>query len=420
MNTLREAAAAMLEQLGDRPDARPQVATQALQVERMTCEVRGAQDSELVSLQLQDARLLAVCSCGVPTCVHVYAALCWLAPEPTRTPGREPVVKRSRSEHPTTVTARRPQRPPYAAQLGDALADVVTAVVRAGVCTDRVASVLENLARVERALPEPWPLGLLRWIGRMHEAVDAQDTALAAQALGAAATVTCDLRNSQLPPEAHVRLSSWFGASEATRVRLSDRSLIEVAREWLHGTTRNQIERRYLIDLDNGECFREECVRGDRSASVGPCPRLVGVSLAEVEPSCAPRRLQLLQYTTTPNLERTHWDNLVAWGQRDSEALLAAYRAAIAELGALAEPFALTTPRGLQLDAGPSLILERGAPLPLFAEEDSGVLKYCEQVARASTVTWVAGRLIERGGQLMLRPLSLGITDAAGPRYERL
>jgi hypothetical protein len=417
MKALRKAAEVLLEELGIRADTE----AQGFQIERMTCEVRGAQRSELVSARLDEGRLAAVCSCGEPRCAHVVAALQLMAAEPAAHAVHEAPGKHSRSDRPPTEP-RSSELPPASLQLGDALADVVTAVVRAGVCTDRVASVLENLSRVERALPDPLPLGLLRWLGRMREAIDAQDTALAAQALGAAASVTTDLRSAQLQPEAHVRLSTWFGAADQALVRLSDRSLVEVAREWLHGNTRNQIERRYLIDLDSGECFREECVRGDRSASVGPCPRLVGVSLAEVEPSCAPRRLRLLQYTTTPNLERTHWDNLAAWGQRDSEALLTAYRSAIAELGALAEPFALTAPRSLTLDdrARPSLVFERGAALPLFADDDSGVLKHCERIARSATVVWVAGRLLEHAGQLMLRPLALGLSDASGPRYERL
>lgn len=419
MKALRQAARTLLEQVGSSADAGPMLDAHGLQIERMTCEVRGPQQSELVSLRLEEGRLTAVCSCGEPRCLHIRTVLQLMAVEPAQHVGHELIGKHPRSDRPPNEP-RSTQLAAASEQLGDALADVVTAVVRAGVCSDRVATVLENLSRVERALPEPLPLGLLRWLGRMREAIDAQDTALAAQALGGAAAVAADLRSSELQPAARVRLCSWFGAPDQALVRLSDRSLVEVAREWLHGNTRNQIERRYLVDLESGECFREESVRGDRRVSVGPCPRLVGVSLAEVEPSCSPRRLRLLQYTTTPNLERTHWDNLAAWGQRDSEALLSAYRSSVAELGALAEPFALTAPRALTFDARPSLAFDRGAPLPLFAEDDSGVLKHCEHVARSATVVWVAGRLLEYTGQLMLRPLALGLSGASGPRYERL
>jgi hypothetical protein len=312
------------------------------------------------------------------------------------------------------------QDPAATTRLADALADVVTAVVRAGVCSVHVASILESLSRVERALPPPLPLGLLRWLGRMREAIDTKDTALAAQALSAAVAVSSDLRSYQLQPGARNRLSSWFGAGSAPLEAISDQSLVEVAREWLHGNTRHQIERRYLIDLASGECFREELARGDRSGSIGSCPRLIGVSLAEVEPSSGPRRLRLLQYTTTPNLERTHWNHVAAFGKRDSDALLSEYRAAISELGALAEPFALVAPSGYQPDALPRLLFERGAPLPLFAEDEPGIQQQCERLLRSSAVSWVAGRLLEHDGQLMLRPLALGLQDAAGWRYERL
>jgi hypothetical protein len=411
MKALRRAAGVMLQEI--------ELASEspALQIERMTCEVRGPQRTELVSLRLEEGRLLALCTCGEDGCAHLVTALRLMAADTNAADGG--TGKHPRTEYPAPEP-RITQAPGPSLQLADALADVVTAVVRAGVCSDRVASVLENLSRVERALPDPLPLGMLRWLGRMHEAIDAQDTVLAAQALGAAAAVSTDLRSSQLQEPAKARLSSWFGASEQSLARLSDRSLIEVAREWLHGTTRNQIERRYLLDLDSGECFREECVRGERAVSVGPCPRLVGVSLAEVEPSCSPRRLRLLQYTTTPDLERAHWDNLAAWGQRDSEALLTAYRASVAEFGALAEPFALAAPRALQRETRPSLLFERGAPLPLFADDDPGLLKHCDRLARSATLVWVAGRLLEHAGQLMLRPLALGLRDSSGLRYERL
>lgn len=408
MKSLRRAAGVMLQQI-ELPSE-----SQALQIERLTCEVRGPQRTELVSLRIEEGRLLAVCTCGESACAHVATALRLIAADPGAAD-----VKPSRSDRPPPEV-RITQAPRASLQLADALADVVTAVVRAGVCSDRVASVLENLSRVEKALPDPLPVGLLRWLGRMRAAIDAQDTVLAAQVLGAAATVSTDLRSSQLQEPAQARLCSWFGATEQSLARLSDRSLVEVAREWLHGNTRNQIERRYLLDLDNGECFREECVRGERPASVGPCPRLIGVSLAEIEPSCAPRRLRLLQYTTTPDLERTHWDNLAAWGQRDSEALLTSYRASMSEFGAVAEPFALTAPRGVQRDTRPSLLFDRGAPLPIFTDDDPGLLKHCERLTRASTLVWVAGRLLEHAGQLMLRPLALGLRDGSGLRYERL
>ena len=55
MKALRKAAGALLDELGGA--AAPPLETEVLHVERMTCEVRGPQRSELVSMRLEDGRL---------------------------------------------------------------------------------------------------------------------------------------------------------------------------------------------------------------------------------------------------------------------------------------------------------------------------------------------------------------------------
>jgi hypothetical protein len=65
-------------------------------------------------------------------------------------------------------------------------------------------------------------------------------------------------------------------------------------------------------------------------------------------------------------------------------------------------------------------VFERGAPLPLFADDEPGIRKQCERLLRSSAVSWVAGRLLEHAGELMLRPLALGLRESARWRYERL
>jgi len=437
VRALREAAGAMLGALRDdalvappdplaqplRPDNDGELDSdlRAVQIDRLTCEVQHGPQRELVSLRLQDGQLQVICSCGQPGCVHLRAVLQLTASVSSQRPGPAGATHASVERSALERAAHDLPAPAVAAQLGDALADVVTAVVRAGICSDRVASVRETLSRVERALPPPLPLGLSRWLGRIHEAIDTQDTVLAAYALSAAARLAEDLRSASSPAGASSRLASWFAGDAVERAqRLSDRTLVELAREWINGHVRNQIERRYLVDLDSGEFYREECVRGEAPSSVGSCPRLVGVSLAEVEAGVSPRRIRLLQYTTTPHLERGHWDTLAAWAQRDSQALLTAYRNAVIELGALAEPFALAAPRTLRTDPGPCLLLDRGSPLPLCEEHEPGVIKRCEQLMRQTAVAWVAGRLVERDGQMMLRPLAVGIQDATQLRCERL
>ncbi|HEX4355178.1 MAG TPA: hypothetical protein VHZ95_19735, partial [Polyangiales bacterium] len=294
------------------------------------------------------------------------------------------------------------------------------AVVRAGVASERVASVLETLSRVEREAGLPLPLGVRRWLGRMREALDSHDVALTAQALTSAAALSADLRAENQAPGARERLYSWLGSRESDGAeRISDRVLLEVARESVTGLERMQIERRYLIDLHSGEVFREECVRRERPGSVGSCPRLVEVALAEVDLGCAPRRARLLQYTTTPKIDREHWDLLAAWGQRDSEALATGYRSAQSQFGALSEPFVLTVPRGVERGMI-ALLFDRGPTLPLSADDEPGVLRRFEELLDRAALAWVAGRLFDRAGQLMLKPLAAGVLEGDQIRHERL
>jgi hypothetical protein len=418
MEALRRAAEYALAQLGE-----DEAAQAELGVERLTLEVRAPQGSELVTLRLSETRLAASCTCAERGCVHIRTALQLVIGQ--RAAGFES-TRRSSTHMPRVVVPD--ARPPELksgvldrAALAEALEDVVTAVVRAGVASERVASITETLARVEHAAGTPLPLGVRRWLGRMREALEAQDVSLAAQALAAASVLAADLRSDTPLPAARERLFSWLGdRAGAPLERISDRMLLEVGREWVTGTERTQIERRYLIDLNSGEAFREESVRREKTASVGSCPRLIGVALAEAELGCAPRRMRLLQYTTTPKIDRASWDLLAAWGQRDTEALTAAYRTAQQKFGALSEPFALAAPRGVDHRAQPALVLDRGAALPLFAEDEPGLLRRFEALIEDASLAWVAGRLCDRDGRLMLKPLAAGLLAGDGVRHERL
>jgi hypothetical protein len=412
MSALRDAALSRLDELANEAGA----VVEELQIERLTCDIRDGRHTELVTLRVADGRLQTSCTCAEPGCAHVRVALQLIAKSPSAAPADR--IERASVELRVAQERSRQER---AERLCEPLADVVTAVVRAGVATERDASVLETLSRVERALPPPLPVGLSRWLGRMREALELQDVVLVAQALAAATLVAHDLKKPVLDAVARMRLITWLGpASSDGPERLSDRRMLELAREWVSGTQRNQIERRYLLDLDSGEVFREESVRRESMSSLGPCPRSIGVSLAEVELSGAPRRLRLLQYTTTPEIERESWAAVSSWAERDTDAIAARYRAGQQQLGALSEPFALIAPDTLRAGSVPKLICERGAPLPLSADDEPGVLRQVEDVFHAGLPAWIAGRLVERAGQLTLRPLALGSASGTEFRYERL
>lgn len=481
MEALKRAAERMLQALGEQTeDSLPEAA-----VERMSVDVRIGEQTEVVVLRLRSGQLQTSCTCGVQRCAHARHALRWLVepqllqlPVTGATKRSSPrlervLVERERggstdprsagNERATLIDARAstvaqssvlaleslPSRasipldvrpiearpaPPRAnpLALAEALEDAVTALVRSGLLTEHSASVSEMLSRVAREAGTPLPLGVARWIGRVRDAIDQRDVSLIAHALAAASAVAADLREVHPTADARERLVTWLGDTHGFEMsRVSDRLLLEVAREWLNGGERQQIERRYLVDLNSGESYREERPRRAHLASVGGCPRLVGVGFAEVERGAAPHRMHLLQYTTTPSIDRASWDLLAAWAQRDSAALAAAYRASLQRHGALSEPFALVMPDSLERTPIPALILDRGAPLPVGEDDDSGVLErffaLSESTATASDhpsrplrLAWVAGRLFDRAGLLSLKPLALGILTSTGLRHERL
>ena len=420
MDAFRRAAEQSLFELGEESEG----AAAEGQVERLSLDVQLDQRRELVSLRLSDGRLSYSCSCGQFRCAHVRFALRFSAG--ARAASAES-TRRSSTRLERVIPEIRPTETKSslnlarALPLAEALEDVVTAVVRAGVVSERAASVHETLSRVEREAGSPLPLGVRRWLGTMREALEMHDVSLAAQALSSAAALAADLRAETPTTGVRERITSWLGGVLAEGVeRISDRQLLEVAREWVNGTERLQIERRYLIDLNSGEVFREEAARREAAASLGACPRLIGVALGEAELGCAPRRMRLLQYTTTPQVDRSSWDLLAAWGQRDSEALAAAYRSAQSQFGALSEPFALTAPRSVEHGPHTALQLDRGPALPLMAEDEPGVLRRFEELMGSAVLAWVAGRLLDRAGQLMLKPLAAGFVDGDRIRHERL
>ncbi|HET6332938.1 MAG TPA: hypothetical protein VFG30_06970 [Polyangiales bacterium] len=478
MEALKRAAERMLQALGEQTeDSLPEAA-----VERMSVDVRIGDQTEVVVLRLRSGQLQTSCTCGVQRCAHAQHAMRWLVEPQTlqlpvsgatkrSSPRLERVlVERERggsieprsagTERSTLIEARAasptvlaldslPARasipldvrpiearpaPPRAnpPALAEALEDAVTALVRSGLLAEHSASVSEMLSRVAREAGTPLPLGVARWIGRVRDAIDQRDVALIAHALAAAGAVAADLREAHPGEDAQERLVTWLGDTHGFGMtRVSDRLLLEVAREWLNGGERQQIERRYLVDLNSGESYREERPRRAHLASVGGCPRLIGVGFAEVEQGAAPHRMHLLQYTTTPSIDRASWDLLAAWAQRDSQALAAAYRESLSRQGALSEPFALVMPDSLELTPIPALILDRGPPLPIGVDDDSGALDrfiaLSEGTATASDhpqrplrIAWVAGRLFDRDGLLLLKPLAVGILTSTGLRHERL
>ncbi|MCZ7684827.1 MAG: hypothetical protein M5U28_41060 [Sandaracinaceae bacterium] len=278
---------------------------------------------------------------------------------------------------------------------------MVTVVVRAGVGAVESPSVADSLERLRREAPLPTPMGLSRWLGRLKTALDGGDVELVARLLDGAAQLAADLRRDKPSAEVRRRVVGWLGGGAdvtAAVERLSDRVLVEIAREQLPSSERGGIERRHLVDLSDGEVFREERTRTSPVASVGPCPRVINVGLAEVEEGASPRRIRLMQYAVSLELGRAELERIEANAYRRFAALADRYRALIDAQPGQAEPFAVVAPRAFEHGAGALCRDDEGQPLPFARADDPSALDVLERIVPAERPA-LGGRPPRRRGR---------------------
>lgn len=397
------------------------------QVEAASMEVVVGGERVLVALRARDDGLDCVCSCLEKDCDHIRVALSTLvgdsAAEPSSVPAPPPVFSSvpPPAPPPAVESVFAPLGP--AADL-DALAeafdDVVTAVVRSGVGTPNAPPVREAIERLLQAAKEPLPAGLDRWCGRLKVALAERDLHMVGRLLSGAVSFGAEVRAS--PQSDASRIEAWLGAelvSGPTTVALSDRTLLEIGRDVLDGAGRASIDRRYLVDLDSGEVFYEDKRKVGAGVSIGPCPRVVHVGLAIARPTPPPRPARLLQYTSVPLPSEGHWVQLQNVLIRSFGVLVDRARAAVQEDPGLAEPFAIVAPQAVG-GASLSLLDDAGYALPLTGGQEPGVLAYLQELFEHEVPAFVAGRVVERQGALMLRPVSVGFADGAAMRHVRV
>jgi hypothetical protein len=387
-------------------------------ITRLTVDVALDGRSELVTFSLRDGELVWSSTGGEP---YVAAALRWLSESPSpEAPARisEPSPRVSRPPEPDVT----PEAHAARNRLAEALDDVVTVLVRAGVGGADSLSVAESLERLRREAPLPTPGGLSRWLGRLKAALDGRDVVLVARLLEGATRVAEDLRQDKPSAEARRRVVAWMGASGELVggvERISDRVLVEVAREQLASSERGGLERRHLVDLHDGEVFREERSRTSPVASVGPCPRVISVGLAEVEDGPAPRRIRLMQYAVSLELGAEELTRIESNAYRQFAALADRYRELVQAHPGQAEPFTVVAPRTYS-SSGPVCHDDEGQPLPLARADDPAAIEVLDRVLPAGGPRWVAGRLVDVDGALMMVPCAVAVPEGDRVRFVRL
>ncbi|MDH5491922.1 MAG: hypothetical protein OEY14_08205 [Myxococcales bacterium] len=382
------------------------------QVRRIVVEVQAEGRSELVTLSLRDGELLCTASDGSADGPHVVTALRLLALE------REPELSAS---GPVAELAPPPLADASVHPLADALDGLVTAIVRIGAGEAFGAPAVEDaFARIVAGSRTP-SRSLSRWIGRVRAALsDAAIDRLARLLVGASRLAEA-LRSPSPSHDEARRIAAWLGGSGSSPVGvLSECILIEVGREWVGGVDRSALERRYLIDPGSGEIYREERARGTRPGSLGPCPRQISVGLAEVIDGPSPREIRLLQYAVTTAIPSQQWEAVAGSASRSFSALAASFRASLVEFPALAEPFCVAAPASWERPGGLVPVDIEGDALPIATADEPGFTAALEALTASAEPRWVAGRLIDHAGGLMLRPFSLGLSGPDGPIFYRL
>lgn len=371
-------------------------------VHRISVEIELGGQVETVMLSFRDGSLCCMSSDGRADGPHVRAALRFIAADNL---DASPLV-------PVTQAATTPRETLPHDELAEALEDLLTAIARVGVDKARYApSVDAAIERVVQVAPQPTPAGLARFIGRLQGEIRAGELRRMARLLEGSAQLVDSLRASQRGSESEQRIDAWLGPRPTTNSSpelLYDRTMIEVGREWLTGTDRARVERRYLVDVQSGGVYREDRPR-NATASLGPCPRELRVGLAEIEAGPAPKRVRILQYEVDPHIGPESWERLCHVAARSIAQVTESYRRSVRAYPALSEPFGVIAPYRVEnhdvfkaFDSdGHQLVLDR-------AERRGAALAFYDLLESGEEPTWLAGRLTDTTAALCLIPFAFG------------
>lgn len=382
------------------------------EVRRVTLEVTAEGRAELVTVTLQpDGALLVASTDGKQRGPHIRAALEILAG----------------AYSPPSVQAR-PSIPPQAAptvsaqhELANAIEDLVVAIVRHGVDDAYgTASVNSAIDGVLAGLAKPTPMGIARFIGRIYTELASHDVHAVARVLDGATRFVAHLRADETPEDERKRIAAWIGRDDdfdPSRETLHEKTLVEIGREWMAGTERGSIQRRYLMLTSTGEIFCEERHR-TQSSSVGPCPRVLTVGLAEIQSGPVPRRIRPLQYAVSIAGEAEDWERVANNAVRSVEDLAPRYRADVKAYPALAEPVAVVSVDEVHV-ARSRALTPSGDVLQLRLA--AGVGDRIDAIKKDHEIVWMAGRLRDDAeGRLALDPFSVGFDTDEGIGFDRL
>jgi hypothetical protein len=430
VDDLRAAARRALEQMGQASD------TDGV-VQRIVVDVSVDGRTEMVTLSLRDGEIAWSTSDGDKRGPHVIEALRLLAagasgaglsilPKGVRTSPGELASELRPSLLAEEDKSRKsdPADKSRAEVLAGLLEDLVTAIARVGVREAREsATVREALERIAEATGQPMPVGVSRILGRLRRSLSRLHVDRVARILEGASCLAEDLREASPSPRARQRIVSFLGPEPGSSdiVRVSDRTLVEVGREYLTGMERAYVDRRYLLCVDSGEVFKEERGRGAPSGSVGPTPRTLTVGLGEVAEGTTPRAIRLLQYAVSNQVTADVSNRIDEAVKTNFGEIIESYRQNLDRYPGLAEPFVVVAPQKLEHDPGTHILDREGTPLPLSKADGLGRTQALRALLTAGRrVDWISGRLVDSEGSPILVPCGVGYREDGVRRIRRL
>ena len=142
------------------------------------------------------------------------------------------------------------------------------------------------------------------------------------------------------------------------------------------------------------------------------------MGLAEVERGPDPQRIRILQYEVSPEVPTPTWDRLRQVASRDFGAVIEDYRRAIKAYPTLGEPFALISPHRVERNGVVSAFDPDGNGLLIAGSDRRGVSDaFGLMLDESADLTWVLGRLSDRGSRLCISPFAFATRDRG---YTRL
>jgi hypothetical protein len=425
MNAFRRAAASLKASLNALP---PSDTSSGARVAALTVAIEQQGRIEMVSLRLEAGALVVACTCGARGCAHAREALSLFDDDPHLaqhddriTHAFEPAMRVSEpAPMPVLSLAASPPLREGRAALAGALSDLVVAVTRSGLKEGISPAVLDALENIAEHAPPASATGLRVFVGNLKTALEARHAEGVVRALSAASAIIDALSSPSSSADNDARIATWLGTVPAAGVaseRVTERAYVELAREQRPGLARAGVERRYLIDLESGELYREDRAAGE-AASVGPCPRVVTLGLAHIEPGLSPRRMRLLQYTTTPVVESDTWNRVARFALPSFSGLPERY-ATHAKSGAeLTDLLALLKPARIQPDERALLLDAEGQAISLDGADGSTAV--LQAFFESAEPEWMLGRVLQEAQSLVLVPLAAGGKRRGRPTHLQL